>query len=56
MKGKQDYAKRLEEVMTNPDKIDDDVLTDMDFSKGAKRLSKVQDKQTQYNNIIIIIV
>ena len=41
MKGKEDYAKKLKEIMTSPDDVEDDVLPELDYSKSAKRLSKV---------------
>ena len=41
-KGKEDYAKKLEEMMVTPDTIDDDILPEIDYSKSAKRFSKVQ--------------
>lgn len=42
MKGKENYAKKLEEMMTTPDSVvEDDILPDMNYSKSAKRFSRV---------------
>lgn len=43
MKGKENYAKKLEEMMSNPDSIHDDILPEMNYSKSAKRISRVCD-------------
>lgn len=42
MKGKEDYAKKLEEILISPSGGNqEDTLPEMDYSKSVKRFSKV---------------